>query len=394
MSQFENCRSIIHADMDAFFASVEQLDAPQLRGLPVIVGGAAESRGVVSAASYEARKFGVHSAMPCFQAVKLCPIGIFVRPRMERYAELSHQIHEIFSRYTDLIEALSLDEAFLDVSGSRKLFGPAEEIGRKLKTDIKAELSLIVSVGIAPNKFLAKLASDHDKPDGFCVISPDKITEFLSPLPIERIWDVGKETAKCLHARGIKQVAQLLRFTRDELTNSFGLFGERLYELCRGIDDREVIPSEEIKSVSHETTFSRDISDRETIRQTLFSLAEKTARRLRRKNIKGKTIVLKVKLPTFKLATRQLPLVDSTDDEAEIYHTACRLWDESGWDGEPVRLVGVGGAGLILEEEDHQESLFSDLNKSRKNITSSVDTIKNRFGDSAVTRGRKLKKQK
>jgi DNA polymerase-4 len=252
--------------MDAFYASVEERDRPELVGKPVIVGGTPEKRGVVSAANYVARRFGVHSAMPAITARRLCPQGIFLPPRIDYYAEVSSQIRDIFERFTPMVEPLSLDEAFLDVTGSEHLFGSAVEIGQKLKQMIRQEIRLVVSVGVAPNKFLAKIASDLKKPDALVVVEPDKVQEFLDPLPVERLWGVGKQGSKVFQRLGIRTIEQLRQYPLDILQSRFGSSGEHLWQLARGIDDRAVVPERDAKSISHETTFERDIADLEVLR--------------------------------------------------------------------------------------------------------------------------------
>jgi DNA polymerase-4 len=243
--------------MDAFYASVEERDRPELVGKPVIVGGTPEGRGVVAAANYVARKFGVHSAMPAVAAHRLCPHGVFLRPRTEYYAEVSDQIRAIFEKYTPLIEPLSLDEVFLDVTGSEPLFGPAVSIGRAIKQEIRERLRLIASVGVAPNKFLAKIASDLKKPDGFVVVEPTQVQEFLDPLPVGRLWGVGKVTGQVFEKLGVHRIGQLRQMPVELLRHHFGSSGEHLGELAQGIDDRPVVPEQEAKSISHEPTFAK-----------------------------------------------------------------------------------------------------------------------------------------
>ena len=272
---------ILHVDMDAFYASVEERDQPEIAGRPLIVGGSAESRGVVAAANYPAREFGVHSAMATSKALRLCPDAVVLPPRMEWYSRIARQIREIFHRYTPEIEPLSLDEAFLDATGSVQLFGSVEEIGRKIKQDIWSELRLIASVGVAPNKFLAKLASDMDKPDGFTVITADVIQETLDPLPVTRIWGVGRVTAQKFHALGIHTISDLRQKSLEQLGKQFGSHGKHFWQLARGIDDRMVVPDRKAKSVSHETTFPTDIEDPDQLRAWLLELTEQVARRLR-----------------------------------------------------------------------------------------------------------------
>ena len=252
--------------MDAFYVSVEQRDRLELVGHPVIVGGSPEKRGVVAAANYIARKYGVHSAMPSVTARRLCPQAIFLPPRISYYAEISSQIRAIFDRFTPLVEPLSLDEAFLDVTGSESLFGPAIQVGQQIKQAVRQETQLVVSVGVAPNKFLAKIASDLQKPDGFVVVEPDRIQEFLDPLPVERLWGVGRQGSKVFQRLGIRTISQLRQWPVELLKHHFGTHGEHLWQLAHGIDDRRVVPEREAKSISHETTFETDIFDQEVLR--------------------------------------------------------------------------------------------------------------------------------
>ena len=304
---------IIHGDMDAFYASVEERDRPELVGKPVIVGGSPEKRGVVSAANYVARKYGVHSAMPAVTARRLCPQGIYLPPRIDYYAEISRQIRDIFERFTPLVEPLSLDEAFLDVTGSENLFGPAVEIGRQIKQAIRKELRLVASVGVAPNKFLAKIASDLKKPDALVVVEPDKVQEFLDPLPVERLWGVGKQSSKVFERLGIRTIGQLRQCPLDMLQARFGSSGEHLWNLAHGRDDRPVVPEREAKSISNETTFEHDIADMDVLRAWLVDLIEQVGCRLRRHGLRGRTVHLKVRFADFSLITRSQTLPEPTD---------------------------------------------------------------------------------
>ena len=273
---------ILHVDMDAFYASVEVRDRPELRGRPVVVGGTPEGRGVVAAASYEAREFGVHSAMSAARAKRLCPQAVFLPPRMDHYAGVSRQLQDVFHHFTPLVEPLSLDEAFLDVTDSERLFGTSVEIGRRIKQEVSEQLRLVASVGVAPNKFLAKVASDLKKPDGFVVVPSDGIEEFLDPLPIRRLWGVGKVTAEKLSVMGVHTIGDVRGLSEETLGQHFGKHGRHLWELSRGIDDRRVVPDREAKSVSHETTFAEDVSDVEVLHAWGVELSEQVARRLRR----------------------------------------------------------------------------------------------------------------
>jgi len=278
-------RTIIHVDMDAFYASIEQRDDPSLAGKPVIVGGVTGRRGVVSAAPYEARRYGVRSAMPVSRARRLCPEGIYLSGDMAKYRAVSDRLHAIFSSYTPLMEPLSLDEAFLDVTAVIKLCGGGEKIGREIKDRVRADLDLTASVGVAPNKFLAKMASDHDKPDGLVVIKPGDEAKFLFALPVSSIHGVGKVTGRRMAERGIGTIGRLAEISREELRRLFGKQGDRLHELSHGIDESEVVAEAEAKSISHETTFDEDVADEKTLRKTLSSLSDRVGVRLRQEDL-------------------------------------------------------------------------------------------------------------
>ncbi|MEE8300404.1 MAG: DNA polymerase IV, partial [Desulfatiglandales bacterium] len=291
-------RTILHVDMDAFFAAIEVLDNPSLKGRPVIVGGSTD-RGVVSTASYEARRFGIHSAMPIFKAREKCPQGIFLPVRKGRYKEVSKGIMDILKDFTPLVEGVSIDEAYLDITGCEDLFGNAEEIARHIKARIGKETGLTCSIGIAPNKFLAKIASDMHKPDGLTIISADGVDTFLSRLPVEKIPGVGKRTIKSLRPYGIKTAGGLRRFSKEQLLKDFGRFGGRLYELARGMDNSPVVPYREVKSISSEETLPSDTGDFSILKEKLISHADKVAWRLRKEGLRGRTITLKIKLDDF-----------------------------------------------------------------------------------------------
>ncbi|HZX22158.1 MAG TPA: DNA polymerase IV, partial [Woeseiaceae bacterium] len=282
-----------HLDMDAFYASVEIRERPELAGLPVVVGGTPEGRGVVAAASYPARRYGIRSAMPMATALKRCPELVILRSRMSLYAAESRRIREILERYTPLIEPLSLDEAFLDLRGSVNLFGPVAEIARRIKREISAELGLTASVGIAPVKFVAKIASDLGKPDGFLSVEPGEVDAFLGPLPIGRLWGVGKVGEKAMHRLGLKTIGDVARRDEDFMAQHFGRHGLQLLRLARGIDPREVVPDRETRSVSNETTFAADIADRDELRAILLQLVEQVGWRLRHKELAGRTVQIK-----------------------------------------------------------------------------------------------------
>lgn len=380
-------RHILHLDMDAFFAAIEQLDRPELRGVPVLVGGDPKKRGVVSTASYEARPFGCHSAMPMARAVRLCPHAIVVPPRFQRYAEVSRQVFEILEQFTPLVEPLSIDEAFLDVTGSTRLFGPAEEAARELKRRVTEKTQLTASVGVAPNKFLAKLASDLDKPDGLVVVPPDHIQAFLDPLPIGRLWGVGKATLPRLEQLGVKTFADLRRFDEAALRARFGEAGEHFWRLVRGLDDRDVVPDREAKSISHEITFAVDVDDHEHLRAVLLDQTEHVARRLRRHDRLARTVVLKIRSGDFTTITRRTTLDAPTDETDRFWQAAAALFETWARRRPPaVRLIGMGVTQLS-SRAGRQLSLFEQEEAPGHRLDVTLDRIRDRFGDDAVSRG-------
>ena len=379
-------RKIIHVDMDAFYASVEQRDNPSLKGKPVIVGGGEEKRGVVSSASYEARLFGIHSAMPTSQAKRLCPQGIFLPVRMHRYREASEQILRILREYTPLIEPLSLDESFLDVTGSERLLGPALKIAKEIKKRIYETTGLTASAGIGPNKFLAKIASDLRKPDGLVEIKPEEMSEFLRDLPVSKLWGVGESTEEILKEMGIWRVGQLTAYPREGIERKLGKFGLELVALARGEDDRAVIAESEAKSISQEETFTPDLRDLETIKRVLLDQSERVGWELRRQRLKGYTVQLKVRYPDFSLVTRSITLRAPTDQGIEIYQTTLRLLDRTEALQKSARLLGVGIANLRHREDPEQLSLF-DFNREKvERSTEAVDRIREKFGPNAIKR--------
>ena len=333
-------RSIIHLDMDAFYASVEQLDNPDLKGRPVIVGGSS-NRGVVSAASYEARKYKIHSAMPIAQAMKLCPHGVFLPVRMKRYKEISSQVFRIFQKYTPLVEPLSLDEAFLDVTGSAKLFGTAEDIAKRIRKEVFQETGLTISAGVAASKLVAKIASDINKPDGLTIVPVGKEAEFLAPLPIKRLWGVGKKTQETLSLLGVHTFGDIASLPEKLLEQKFGKHGIGLRRKALGLDNRDVETEHETKSVGHEFTFDTDLVELETIRRELLELAVMVAKRLRRYQLQGKTITLKVKYHNFKQITRSATIKQHTADSKRIYKEVIRLLQKTDAGEKPLRLLGI-----------------------------------------------------
>ena len=384
-------KTIIHLDMDAFYPSVEILDNPTLKGKAVIVGGNSK-RGVVSSASYEARKFGVHSAQPIAQAIKLCPHGIFLPVRMSRYKELSDQIFAIFRRFTPLVEPLSIDEAFLDITGTERLLGEPVSVAKLIKQTVFDETGLTVSAGVAPSKFVAKIASDINKPDGLTVVTAEGLTAFLDPLPVSRMWGAGKVTQDKLERYNIKTFKELRLFPVKTLERIFGKNGVRMQTLASGIDEREVITGHEAKSIGHEETFLNDINDIETAERHLLELSMKTAERMRHMGLKAKVLHLKVKYHDFTLVTRAFTMDDYTDDGMTMYTTVRDLLGKTEVGTRPVRLLGVSVSGLKDGGMGGQMSLFSSDNKKEKakNLNRAMDTVNERFGKKGIIPGRLL----
>jgi len=389
----KRARKILHIDMDAFYASIEQGDNPALKGRPVIVGGDAEKRGVVSAASYEARVFGVHSAMPSSQAKKLCPHGVFLPVRMERYREVSQQIFEIFQEYTPLIEPLSLDESFLDVTGCESLFGSALEIAKAIKRKILIRTGLTASAGIAPNKFLAKIASDWRKPDGLVEIKPAEIEAFLENLPISRLWGVGRSTEEILKGMGILRAGQLAQYPRGKIEKKLGNFGLELLALARGEDERPVVSHEEAKSLSQEQTFTPDLQDRQVMEQILLDQAEQVGWELRKQNFRARTVHLKVRYPDFTLITRSQTLALPSDAGIEIYRTALKLLGKTEVLSRKARLLGVGVSNLCRRDAPRQRSLFDSYREKEEKSLEAVDKIWEKFGSEAIKRASLLERK-
>lgn len=387
----KSARAIIHLDMDAFYASVEQLDHPAYRGKPVVVGAdpkGGAGRGVVAACSYQARKFGIRSAMPISRAYRLCPTAVFVRPRGARYAEMSERIFAILREYTDLMEPLSIDEAFLDVTASQRLFGPAAEIGRMMKARIRSELGLVASIGLAPNKFLAKVGSDLGKPDGFVAVAPGQERAFLDPLPISRLWGVGPKTEARLHQMGFQTIGQIARTPLTTLEDTLGQGGRDLWELANGLDDRPVEPEQEAKSIGAEHTFAEDTADQEQIRRTILELADRVGRRLRGEEALAGGVTLKFRDHRFRTVTRAAALDQPTDVGDTLFREAWALLGKVEWQGSQVRLLGVTATRLrpAAEPPAGQLPLFSGPPDPRRNLARTVDKIRERFGGEAITR--------
>jgi DNA polymerase IV len=383
-------RKILHIDMDAFFAAVEQHDNPSYADKPVIVGADPKGRGVVSTCSYEARKFGVHSALPIREAYRLCPHGIFLPVRGERYAEVSRDIMRLLSEYTPLVEPLSLDEAFLDLTASERIFGSAVSIGKQIVKDIQNKIGLAASVGIAPNKFLAKMASDLQKPHGFVVITPENAAGILKELEVNKLWGVGPKTAELLYGMGIKTIGMLSQTNPQILADSLGEAGLQLYQLANGRDERPVSPSEAVKSIGHEITFQVDTEDHSFLAGTLLWLSDQVARRLRQNGVKGRVITIKIRDCNFKTITKRSTLDEPTDFEETIYEVALNLVKRAQWGIKKVRLIGVSvsdfGSGVAPQLglfEDEKQILQKDLGK----LHQTVDQLRDRFGEGIITKG-------
>ncbi|MFP6609900.1 MAG: DNA polymerase IV [Deltaproteobacteria bacterium] len=382
---------ILHADMDAFFASVEQLDDPSIRGKAVIVGGITGKRGVVAASSYEARRFGVRSAMPMVEAKRRCPDGVYLRSRMSRYAELSAVVREVFYRFTPVVEPLSLDEAYLDIEGSLKLFGSPRDIGEQLRAAVRRETGLACSVGVGPGKLVAKIASERAKPDGLLVVEQEA-RKFLAPLRVSEIWGVGKRSEATLHEMGIATIGQLAEADPDQLEQRLGKWGPVLSGLARGQDLRTVEGDRARKSYGEENTFLEDATDRELIEATVIAHAETVARRLRRDGRQGRTVTLKFRPstsnPEFRVMTRSKTLHDATDDGRVLTRIAMALWDAETRKP-PLRLLGVQVSGLD-GERPVQLGLFRAPEDERHNaLNQAVDEIVSRFGSDSLRRGRR-----
>lgn len=382
-------RAIIHVDMDAFYASVEQCDEPAYRGRPVVVGGLGR-RGVVAAASYEARRFGVRSAMPMGRARRLCPDAVYLAPRMERYREVSEEVFAIFREVTPLVEGISVDEAWLDVTASQALFGDIQSIGKRLKAAIHRRTGLTASIGMAPNKFLAKLASEIDKPDGFCRVSAEDAADFLAPQPVERLWGIGPKAAERLHRAGIATIGDLRAANDDRLAGLLGQSAKHFHALARGEDDRAVTPSRPEKSISHEHTFERDLYRLDRMQHELMGLSEGVGTRLRRKSLAGATVTLKVRTRAWRTYTRSRTLAQPTSSTGDIYRIAVALLAQWRLEhpGDGVRLLGVGISRL---EQPEQSGLF---HADGTVVDVTLDDIRKRFGGKAVLRGRSLSDQK
>jgi DNA polymerase-4 len=386
-------RVILHIDMDAFYASVEQMDNPGFRGRPVIVGGIS-NRGVVSAASYEAREFGVRSAMPIFKAKQRCPDGVYLPVRMNRYQEVSRQVMEILKRFSPLVEQVSIDEAYMDISGVDKLLGLPRDIGLEVKRRIKETTSLTCSIGIAPNKFLAKVASDLEKPDGLTIIPPEKVPQFIQRLPVEKVPGVGKKALQTLHKMRVITLGDVRKLGERALFERTGKFGERLLKLSCGIDETPVVPHMASKSISTERTLSENTNDQEILRKKLMIQSEMVGKRAREKGVKGTTITLKLKQADFTQMTRRITMEEATNSTNAIYEQGLKLLAQVKTSTK-FRLIGIGLSNLVMVADiPKQLDLFGKKDpheRSWENVERAMDVIKERFGGEAIKRGGVLK---
>ena len=382
--------TILHVDMDAFYASVSIIERPELRGKAVVVG--AGPRSVVLSASYEARAFGIHAAMPVSMARRLAPQAVFVEPEHERYAEVSDAVMEIFGSFTPLVEPLSLDEAFLDVEGSRKLLGSPIEIAKRIRDRVADEQQITCSVGLATTKFVAKLASGHCKPDGMLVVEKLETISFLHRLPVSALWGVGGKTEEVLKRFGLLTISDLAHTPVETLERALGKAqGRHLYELAWGRDDRKVVPNEAEKSIGNEETFARDVDDPEVILREILRLSERTGHRLRLRELKGRTISIKVKFADFTQLTRSRTLSEATNITQEIYLVAKSLYEGLNLDRARVRLVGVRIEGLITKDEVATQLILGAPDHGWSELDSAIDRASARFGRGALRPARLVK---
>lgn len=382
-------RSILHVDLDAFYAAVEVRERPELAGRPVVVGAdprGGRGRGVVAAASYEARAFGIHSAMPISQAFRRCPGAVYLRPRMRLYATVSTRFMAILERYTDLVEPLSIDEAFLDVTASRALFGDGEAIAHRIKRDVRREEGITASIGVAPSKFVAKIASDLRKPDGLVVVPPDGVAAFLEALPVQRLWGAGPRAMAGFRQLGVTTIGAVARLPLARVVETFGDgLGAHFHALARGDDPRAVVPERRRKSVGHETTFLEDVHDRAVVRRTLLALVEEVGRRLRRAGLRGQVVHLKLRSADFTTLTRQVTLPVAADTTDAIWPAAERLLEKADAGAQAIRLIGVS---VSLFDGERQLTLFEPPGVERaRRVARAVDSLVDRFGPGVVGRG-------
>lgn len=383
-------RSILHIDLDAFFVSVELLSRPELRGKPVVVGGQPDERGVVASASYEARKYGVRSAMPMRTALQKCPDLIILPPSRGAYSEYSRKAMALFDEITPQVEKLSIDEAYLDVTGTELLWGTPEQVARMLKTRIKDEFDLPCSIGVATNKLIAKIATEQAKPNGIQVVPPGEEATFLAPLPIERLWGVGPKAAATLRSMRVETIGQLAVMSRDALVRRFGKnHADELLRHAQGISDAPVDPDRESKSISQEVTFTRDIDERERLHEVLLELSEGVGRRLRAEHLDARTIAIKLRYADFSTFTRQTTLPHSTHLDQPIIDAAWALFDEA-WTGQAVRLLGVAARNLGMPAQ--QLNLFEPRDERSERLAETMDKIKAKYGSGALKRASSMRK--
>jgi DNA polymerase IV len=377
-------RAIIHMDLDAFFVAVERLANPALLGLPVIVGGRPEVRGVVAAASYEVRRFGVHSAMPTATALRLCPQALVIGGHREWYVDYSRRVMAILGHYTPLLEQVSIDEAFLDVTGTEAHFGPPGTLARTIQDQIESELKLSASLGVATNKLVAKIASDLRKPHGIVVVPFGQEAAFLAPLPLSRLWGAGPVTQRALAALGLRTIGDVAAMPLAELRGRFGRHGAGLWQASHGQDDGPVTPEQEAKSLSREETFAQDVRDPERLRRELLRMSDAVALRLRRHNVQARTVGIKLRYGDFSTFTRQATLSEPTDAGPVIYDQALALFEALWNPARAVRLLGVGTANLT--QSARQLRLFEQTDQRQAQLDAALDVIRARFGEEAIQR--------
>jgi len=383
-------RTIIHIDLDSFFVSVEQVLNPALKGKPVVVGGKPNRRGVVATASYEARAFGLHSGMPLVTAARLCPDAIFIEGNFARYREFSQKFMTILGGFCPFIEPMGIDEAFLNVTGFESLHGSIRQMADEMKRRIRNELGLCASIGIASCKVVAKVASDFSKPDGLIEVLPGEEAKFLSPLPAEKLPGVGKQTAKVLNGLGVRTIGQLSQVSPRALRSRLGSAGETLHRFANGIDDREVLPPGEAKSISRETTFGEDTWDRSLLEATLWVQSEKVGAELRQQGKQAKCVTLKLRYADFSTITRSHTLRESVDADRAIFETGIGLLEPAlAKETQSVRLVGIGVSNLV--ETSHQGTLFNSSNRKLEELNKAIDRIRNRYGFGAIETGRAIR---
>jgi len=395
----ENERVIVHVDMDAFFASVEQRDNPEYRGKPVVVGAdpkGGHGRGVAATCSYEARQYGIHSAMPISQAFRLCPNAVFLRGRMDVYEDVSREIFRILEQFTPDVEPVGIDEAFLDVTRTARLFGDKRALAEKLQKRIEEQTGLTASLGLGPNKLIAKIASDMKKPRGLVIVEPHEVEAFLRPLPVEKLWGVGKKTAAVLHELGVRTIGDLAGTDSGEMIRRFGKHGECMWELAHGRDESQVEVSWVVKSVGNEHTFEHDTDSPKLVEATLMQLSESVAHRLRQAGLRGRTVTVKIRFENFTTLTRSETVERLLDSAPEIFEIATSNLERVRMKDHKVRLVGVSVSGLEEPGGQRQTLLFESSHEDRERerkrrlLAQAIDRIKERYGENALRQGTSL----